>query len=129
MEQPIISLSLHLRSWLKFQGFDVKFFTVLLIFSKFSSIIIGFIFNMLSSVDCLAFRVSFKSKVLELDFLMSIKTRFYGQSLSGRCFLHRYDFFSRFLLPSIYQNISESINQVLFKEMWHESTILSLRQG
>ena len=58
---------------MKFREFAVEFITVLLIFSKFSSIIMGFIFIRYSLVIVLHLE-SFKNNLFELDFSISKKS-------------------------------------------------------
>ena len=67
-------------------------------------------------------------KLLELDFSIFQKARFYGQSPLGRwIFLHGYDiFFSTFLLLSIFKKTSESnVSDHFVEKIRHESTTLN----
>ena len=60
---------------------------------------------------------SLENNLFELYFAITKKTWFYDQTLSGGLFsLHGYDIFSRFLLLSMYQNISESIRPCFRKK-------------
>ena len=104
---------------LKIQGFAFKFFTVLLIFSKFSSIMIGFLSFISYPLVIVLHLESFESNLFKLGFSISKKMFFYGQTLLERCFFAQLccGYFFKILPPFPYiKTLSASIRPCFQKK-------------